>query len=300
MTGLLRGGNIPIIMTIGGVSAHLTRRHLCRFRSFNVSVMIPVSTRRKANIVRLLSTLITRVTRGPTPIRSRSHPYHIMLLNGPGINGSSLVGRLMGFRQSVISPRPNAAQRSVSRAVRFCGTSVRLASATNVHHGHAIDSPLRALVMGDSFHTIRGTSIVLLLVSTTDNALTSRRLGLTFCVLRGFGTLVVLFGGRSLMTNFTGRSVRQGLSRCGRLVGGVPILSVSYGANGSVKHVVPLMRRICRHCGRQFSSSRLDVLVGRTLRHGPLCRGNGVLVIHQMGRITVTPAAFLVVTGRPS
>lgn len=115
-------------------------------------------------------------------------------MNGPGINGSSVMGHLLNRGHMVMSGVTNAAESTVSaRVIRSKGRCV-FVSATNLHEGGGVGRRLRHCDVVHAMDTMRHTSIILVIVSTARN-IARRSTGVTKVTRREKGKIVVIIGG---------------------------------------------------------------------------------------------------------
>ncbi len=194
VTSVLHEDNGPIILTIGGISSKSGVCSTFRFCSLKLNRVCDVSTTGNNKAKSLLSTVIGRLpTRSPSRSRRPRLP-RFAVIKGPGMKGSSLAGTLLNGRHGVIAPVTKAAHSSVTA---LCGGFNRrfvLISATNVEGGTGIRRSLRFCSIVESVHTVRRSSIYVLVISTRAKV-RSRSVTVFGLVRHGGGNYIIIIGG---------------------------------------------------------------------------------------------------------
>ncbi len=165
------------------------------------------------------------------------------VINGPGINGSALVGQLLKSRHSVIASVTKAAQSIIRRSIQLNRIALELDSATNVESS---DSLIRTVNISETETGLDRTRLILTMFSN-DHPLSSRS-GRLLRLVGGHGALMVV-GGSSLLAMFG--------SRCVVYRG---VLRMSSGWNSNFRR---LGTGVCRVFGLSDLSSSTRVFTGR-------------------------------------
>lgn len=195
ITTVLRGDKGPIVLYIGGYSdVNTPGPRFCRFCGLNLNSPVTISSIRNRNANSLLSRMVECLPRRSRISSRGSRVVGITIVNGPGINGSSLVGGVDNRGEAVISSVTNAAHSSASACVRGGFNGFGVVSATNVEHGDGVISSIRGFDVVETGSTIRETGIYIVVVSTARN-FARRSSGMTKVTLRTNGTYVVTIGG---------------------------------------------------------------------------------------------------------
>lgn len=193
MTSVLQHAGGPIVVMTGGASGGRLRCGTTRFCGLKLNSPCYVSTLDKDNAKRLLSLIMNGFDGRNRRLLSRSVP-HFTMMKHPGTKGSSVVGTFVKRSHGVMARVTNAAHSSVCAHCRGFNFSFCLMSATNVHGGGGMDRSLRCCSIVHSVHSVRGSSIYVLVLSTAHNV-RKRSLGVFSLVRHGRGNLIMIIGG---------------------------------------------------------------------------------------------------------
>lgn len=193
MTTVLHHTGGPIVIITGGTSGFRLRPSSTRFCSFKLNSPFYVSTVGNSYANSLLSGVITALPSSGRRVLRRRLP-HVTVVNHPGTNGSSLVGTFVNRSHRVMASVTNAAHSSVCAGCGGFNLGFCLISATNVHGGKGIGRSLRCCSIVHSVHTVRGSSIYILVLSTAQNV-RDRSLGVFSLIRGGGGNLIIYIGG---------------------------------------------------------------------------------------------------------
>ncbi len=163
-----------------------------------------------------------------------------IVINGPGINGSALVGVLDNTSHSVIARVTNAAHSIVRSAMAMNSVGLHLTSATNVR---GASSAIRDVNVGETGRHVSTTSLILTIFSYAA-PLSGGSLSLLSCV--GNGGAVVVVGGASLKGGVS-------LSRFSNF----EIVRTSTGRNGKCSRLMERVTRVSNATGLDPSSTIL-------------------------------------------
>lgn len=206
------------------------------------------------------------------------------MINGPGTNGSALVGLLTKHRGDVIASVTNAAHSVIRRDIQLNDVALHLDSATNVHRD---SSAIRTVNVHHTLSGVRSTRLIVTIFSG-DHPLSRGSLGL----VRGYhnGGTITTIGGVSLGSNeltpirrtFTGAiCVDTGNSRCLSRISHTirRILKIS-----SFSSTTPVLTGEQR--GRYYGGTLRDI--GRTLntlRTKVACSTVGIVASYTISRL---------------
>lgn len=193
MTTVLHHTGDPMVVITGGASGRSLRCGTPRFCHLKLNSPCYVSTVANDNAKSLVSLVIDGFGGRSTRVLSSSVP-HFTMMNHPGTKGSSVIGTFVNRRHGVIARVTNAAHSSVCAHCGGFNFSFCLISATNVHGGGGIGRSLRCCSIMHSVHSVRGTSMYVLVISTAHNV-RDRSLGVFSLVRGGRGKLIIIIGG---------------------------------------------------------------------------------------------------------
>lgn len=193
MTTVLHHTGGPILLITGGASGRRLRCGTPRFCDLNLNSPCYVSTMANDNANSVVSLVIDGFGGRSSRVLSRSVP-HFTMIKHPGTKGSSVIGTFVKRSHGVIARVTNAAHSSVCAHCGGFNFSFCLMSATNVHGGGGIGRSLRCCSMVHSVHSVRGTSMYVLVMSTAHNV-RDRSLGVFSLVRGGTGKLIIIIGG---------------------------------------------------------------------------------------------------------
>lgn len=193
MTTVLHQTGDPIVVITGGASGRRLQCGTPRFCQLKLNSPCYVSTVDNDNANSLVSLVIDGFGGRSSRVLSRSVP-HFTIMKHPGTKGSSVIGTFVNRRHGVIARVTKAAHSSVCAHCGGFNFSFCLMSATNVHGGGGIGRSLRCCSMIHSVHTVRKTSMYVLVISTAHNV-RDRSLGVFSLVRGGSGNLIMIIGG---------------------------------------------------------------------------------------------------------
>lgn len=193
ITAVLHHTGDPIVMITGGASGGRLRCGTPRFCGLKLNSPCYVSTVAKDNANSLVSLVINGFGGRSSRVLSSRVP-HFTIIKHPGTNGSSVMGTFVNRSHGVIARVTKAAHSSVCAHCGGFKFSFCLISATNVHGGGGIGRSLRCCSIVHSVHTVRNSSMYVLVLSTAEKV-RDRSLGVFSLVRGGRGKLIIIVGG---------------------------------------------------------------------------------------------------------
>lgn len=193
MTTVLHHTGDPIVVITGGASGRSLRCGTPRFCGLKLNSPCYISTVAKDNANSLVSLVIDGFGGRSSRVLSSSVP-HFTIMKHPGTKGSSVMGTFVKRRHGVMARVTKAAHSSVCAHCGGFKFSFCLISATNVHGGGGMGRSLRCCSIIHSVHSVRNSSIYVLVLSTAEN-IRKRSLGVFSLVRGGRGNLMIIVGG---------------------------------------------------------------------------------------------------------
>jgi GTP-binding protein len=291
---ILRRTSKPVFVAVNKSDNAARRDAVLDFYSLGLGELYPISALHGTGVADLLDEVVAVLPHSP-PDDEDDDSIKIAIVGRPNVGKSSLLNRLLGREQAIVSPIPGTTRDAVDTLVTFHGMRLTLIDTAGIRRRGRIDRGVEKWSVLRALRAIQRADVALLLIDAVDG-ITVQDTHVAGMILDERASTVVLVNkwdaiekDTYTMVEYTKR-VRAELN----FMDYVPVLYISALTGQRVGQVLKTALSVQEERLVRVPTAQLNRLVRRAVeRHHPRSKRGRRLKIYYASQVAVDPPVFV-------
>jgi GTP-binding protein len=288
----------PVIVVMNKSDTKQAQEHEHEFATLGHLMVIALSAMHGTNAGELLDSIVKLLPE--KPIKEIPEPtFKVVLLGKPNVGKSSLMNVLLNQERSIVDAQAGTTREAISEKIAFYQSDIELTDTPGIRRKRAVDEPLEQLMVKSSLRAMQDADIVLLLVDSSQNAISDQELKLAFYAFEHSKALIILYNKQDLVTDEIKKEFAFNVEPYQYLLDKVEQLSISCKSGKNIGKIMPLVHKVWERFTQEFSATELTMLFKETLRITPLYKQRHPLLVNKVKQIKSNPPTLLMFVNEP-
>lgn len=278
------------IVVVNKADSHATHEHVDDFYALNHKVIIPISAQHGTAINDLLDAIIEFLPKQTSPVEEEKIAFKVVFLGKPNVGKSSLMNAILQEERSIVSDIPGTTREAVTENIAFYKENIELTDTPGIRRKRSVSGELEPLMVKSSFHALKNTDIVVLLMDASEAKLADQELKLAFYGFTDhYKALILLLNKSDLMTDLNKQDLERNLDLYKHIIKKIPVLHISCKTGKNVGRVLTLINKVWERHSQKFSDEELNRLFISNLQKKPLLHKSELLNVHKVRLLSTAP-----------
>jgi len=300
IASLVRPLGKKIVMTVNKDDAKVTQENKHEFLALGFGDIVCISAQHGTGINDLLDAVISHFGSIEKKAASAKPAFKVTLLGKPNVGKSSLMNALLQQERSIVSDIPGTTREALTETISFYKEMIALTDTAGIRRQKSVSGSLEPIMVKSSFHALKESDIIILVIDVTEAQLADQELKLAFYAFaEHYKGLIIVFNKTDLLTEQMRADLDRSVDFYKHLMKKVPVLEVSCKTGKNIGKLLPLVKEIWQRYSQWLSNEEINRLLIAELGRRPLMHHGKQLHVHQVKQVSTAPLTIGMAVNEP-